>query len=106
MKLYLLFILVFIHTVSNAFAYECIYAQKTTKEEPYSEIYPQGDCVEIIIGDILKIKKSHFNRLHFSEDKLAWVLISEPSPKKVFYVSSKGKIVRTHFYDNLYTIPL
>ena len=87
-------------TAREVYAVDCIYASKPTEESPYSDMYPQGDCGTLEGDDILHLKKSHFERLRFSEENLAWIIISEPRPIKVFYVSRNGKVVRTHFFDN------
>jgi hypothetical protein len=95
-----LIIIVLLLTIKNVSALECIYAPKSTKQDPSSELSLQSDCGKIVDGDVLKLKNSDFKRLNFSEEGLAWILIPNPRPIKVFYVSKKGRVVRTHFYDN------
>lgn len=100
MKILPLIIFILLLTIKDISALECIYASKPTKDNPYNEIYPQGNCGEILNEDVLKLKKSHFERLSFSEDGLASIIIPEPRPGKAFYVSRNGKVIRTHYYDN------
>ena len=95
-----LIIIALLLTIKNVSALECIYASKPTKQEPYSELSPQGDCGKMVGRDVLELNNSHFKRLNFSEEGLAWILIPKPRPIRVFYISKNGRVVRTHFYDN------
>ncbi|MHB1351296.1 MAG: WG repeat-containing protein [Desulfobulbaceae bacterium] len=93
------FFFILIH--SAVFAFDCIYSAKPNETNPYSDLYPQGECGEIIGDDILKLKNSHFGKLTFNEEGLATIIVSsKPDPLKVFYVSQDRKVVRAHFFDN------
>ena len=92
-------IIALLFLTANVNAMECVYVPKQTSQGPYSGMSPQGDCGELS-GDLLKLKPDHFDRLQFSLDNLATIIISDTRPVRVFYVSEKGRTVRAYFYDN------
>lgn len=79
-----------------AFSAECVYLPKASAENPQPEFGPQGKCGELLDADTLRLHAAHFEKLDFAENGLAVVLRDGGA----FYVSSTGKVMRTHFFDN------
>jgi hypothetical protein len=87
-------VFILLNIASNTvYAADCRYASKDVHPE---EVSSQGNCVKVMKNDFLRLKQSHVNRLSFSENGLAWVMIGN----KVFSVAKNGKTMRTHYYDN------
>ncbi|MBN2107808.1 MAG: WG repeat-containing protein [Deltaproteobacteria bacterium] len=77
-------------------AADCEYVARQAKKGPTFEMTSHKDCGIVTDGDELKLKKTHFNRLDFSDNGLAWVWID----KKIFLVAKNGKSARMHIFDN------
>lgn len=97
MKLYHLIALALILVTNSPYAAECIYVPKQSPNNPHPELSPQGKCGQLINRrDTLQLDKNHFNNLYFAPNGLASIWYDGA----IFYVSKKGKVARTHFYDN------
>ena len=96
MSWYCSILLLFISASSSSHAAECVYAPKPSKDNPYPELSPQGECGRLVNHDTFVLNREHFDNLYFSEHGLASIRYEG----LIFYVSRTGKITRTHYFDN------
>jgi hypothetical protein len=100
MKIRSLILILALLFADNLFAAECFYISVPEGGSSCFEMESQGDCGSITDDDVLSLNKAHFDRMFFSEDGLASVIVRDETGIRVFYVSREGKTVRTYLFDN------
>lgn len=95
-QVFVFFFILLINGCSTPYTLSCVYSPIATKDNPYPELTQYSHCGKLDDSGALDISDKHFKNIWFNEDKLAEIRILDG----IYYISSDGKLAKTHLFDN------